>query len=151
MEEAVVVASGLCISQLLVMPQAAVYPTEAGVLAGVLGGDIVEEMKVEVIGWFAGYEVEMDVLEFLLWQPRQGHEPEGRLYGFEWRSTHLICSSGPEFECSNSAMASSADMSWALIPSQNPSESNRMELNVNEPIHSDSIIQTIFNLIQLCV
>ena len=63
----VVVASGLRISQLLVMPQAAVYLTETGVLMGMLGGDIVKEAEVEVIRWFTGDKVEFDVTEWSLW------------------------------------------------------------------------------------
>ena len=63
----VVVASGLRISQLLVMPQAAVYLTETGVLMGMLGGDIVKEVEVEVIRWFTGDKVKFDVTEWSLW------------------------------------------------------------------------------------
>ena len=51
-EVEVVGVSGLQTSQLLVMPQAAMYVTEAGVLAGMLGGDVVKEVKAEVIGGF---------------------------------------------------------------------------------------------------
>ena len=40
-EELVQVASGLRISQLLVMEWAPVYAAEAGVLVGMLGGDVV--------------------------------------------------------------------------------------------------------------
>ena len=48
-EELVVAASGLRISQLLVMKWAPVYAAETGVLAGMLGGDVVEESEVEVV------------------------------------------------------------------------------------------------------
>ena len=62
-----VVASGLCTSQLLVMKWAPVYVAEAGVLAGVLGGDIVKEVEAEVVRWFAWDEVKADVFEHSLW------------------------------------------------------------------------------------
>ena len=66
--------SGLCISQLLVMPQATVYSAEAGVLTGMLGGVVVEESKAEVVGGFIGNKVEADVFKVLLYSPRLGHE-----------------------------------------------------------------------------
>ena len=66
-EGEVVAASGLHTSQLLVMEGAPVYAAEAGVLAGVLGGDVIEEAEAEVIGWFVWDEVEADVFEFPLW------------------------------------------------------------------------------------
>ena len=71
-----VVASGLRTSQLLVMERAPVYTAEAGVLTGVLGGDIVKEVEMEVIGWFVWDEVEADILKFSPWKPGKGHEPE---------------------------------------------------------------------------
>ena len=52
-EDWVWVASGLWISQLLVMEWAAMDPTETGVLTGMFGGDVVEEAEAEVIGWFS--------------------------------------------------------------------------------------------------
>ena len=66
-EELVVVASGLRISQLLVMKWAPVYAAETGVLAGMLGGDVVEETEAEVVGWFVGNEVEANVLKLSSW------------------------------------------------------------------------------------
>ena len=63
-EELVQAASGLRTSQLLVMKWAPVYPAETGVLVGMLGGDVVEESEVEVIGRFVWNEVETDVFEF---------------------------------------------------------------------------------------
>ena len=66
-EELERVASGFRTSQLLVMERAPMYAAEAGVLTGVLGGDVVEKAKAEVVGWFAGNKVEVDVFEFLLW------------------------------------------------------------------------------------
>ena len=62
-----VAASGLRTSQLLVMKQASVYAAEAGVLAGMLGGDVIEKAEAEVVGWFVWDEVKMDVLEFSPW------------------------------------------------------------------------------------
>ena len=44
-------ALGLRISQLLVMKWAPVYAAETGVLAGMLGGDVVEKTEAEVVGW----------------------------------------------------------------------------------------------------
>ena len=49
------------------MERTPVYAAEAGVLAGVLGGDVVEETKAEVIGWFVWDEVEADVLKLSPW------------------------------------------------------------------------------------
>ena len=69
-------ASGLRTSQLLVMKGAPVYAAETGVLAGMLGGDVVEEAEAEVIGGFAWDEVELDLVEGSLWEPRKGHSPE---------------------------------------------------------------------------
>ena len=43
------------------------YAAEAGVLAGMLGGDVVKEAKAEVIGWFFRDEVKADIFEFSLW------------------------------------------------------------------------------------
>ena len=57
------VASGLWISQLLVMKWAPVYAAETGVLAGMLGGDVVEETEAEVVGWFSWDEVKADIFE----------------------------------------------------------------------------------------
>ena len=48
------------------MKGAPVYAAEAGVLVGMLGGDIVEELKVEVIGRFPRDEVKVNVFVFLL-------------------------------------------------------------------------------------
>ena len=79
------------------------------------GGDVVKEVEAKVVGWFAQDEVEVYLAKGSLWEPRQGHIPEGEQYGSEWTSTRLICSPEAELECSNSAMALSADMSWALI------------------------------------
>ena len=62
-----VAASGLHTSQLLVMKGAPMYVAEAGVLVGMLGGDVVKEVEVEVIGWFSRNEVEVDIFEFSLW------------------------------------------------------------------------------------
>ena len=62
-----VVASGLRTSQLLVMERAPVYTAEAGVLAGMLGGDVVKKTEVEVVGWFVRDEVEADVLKLSPW------------------------------------------------------------------------------------
>ena len=75
-----VAASGLRISQLLVMERTPVYAAEAGVLAGMLGGDVVKEVEAEVIRGFAWDEIEADVFEFSLWQPREGHEQEEEQY-----------------------------------------------------------------------
>ena len=61
------VASGLRISQLLVMKWAPVYAAETGVLAGMLGGDVVKEAEAEVVGWFSRNEVETDVFELSPW------------------------------------------------------------------------------------
>ena len=69
-------ASGLQISQLLVMKWTAVDLTEAGVLVAMFGGDIVEDLEVEVVGRFVGDEVKMDVFEGSLNGPRLGHVPE---------------------------------------------------------------------------
>ena len=66
-EELVMAASGLRISQLLVMKWAPVYAAETGVLAGMLGGDVVEKAEVEVVGWFIRDEVEVDVLKLSPW------------------------------------------------------------------------------------
>ena len=66
-EEWVRVASGLRISQLLVMERTPVYAAEAGVLAGMLGGDVVKKVEAEVIGWFVWDEVEADVFKFSPW------------------------------------------------------------------------------------
>ena len=63
-EELVVVASGLQISQLLVMKWALMYVAETGVLVGMLGGDVVEKTEAEVIGWFSWDEGEADVFKF---------------------------------------------------------------------------------------
>ena len=52
------------------MKWAPVYPTETGVLVGMLGGDIVEKSEAEVVGGFTWDEVEADVFIFSLWQPR---------------------------------------------------------------------------------
>ena len=70
------VASGLWISQLLVMKWAAVDLTETGVLVGMLGGDVVEKVEVEVVGRFVRDEVEVDVLKLSPWLPGKGHELE---------------------------------------------------------------------------
>ena len=66
-EGEVVAALGLRTSQLLVMKQTPVYMAEAGVLAGVLGGDVVEKAEAEVVGWFVWDEVKVDVFEFSPW------------------------------------------------------------------------------------
>ena len=66
-EELAVVASGLRMSQLLVMKWAPVYVAEAGVLVGVLGGDVIEKAEAEVVRWFARNEVEADIFELSLW------------------------------------------------------------------------------------
>ena len=63
-------ALGLRTSQLLVMERTPVYAAEAGVLAGMLGGDVVKEAEAEVIGGFAWNEVELDFVEGSLWKPR---------------------------------------------------------------------------------
>ena len=52
------------------------YATEIGVLAGMLGGDVVKKSEVEVVGGFIGNEVEMDVFKGSSYSPRLGHEPE---------------------------------------------------------------------------
>ena len=75
-EGEVVAASGFWTSQLLVMEQTPMYVAEAGVLTGMLGGDVVEEVEMEVIGWFVWDEVEADILKFSPWKPGEGHEPE---------------------------------------------------------------------------
>ena len=62
-EELVMVASGLRISQLLVMKWAPMYVAETGVLAGMLGGDVVEKTEAEVVGWFSWDEVKVDIFE----------------------------------------------------------------------------------------
>ena len=62
-----VAASGLRTSQLLVMKGAPVYVAETGVLAGMLGGDVVEEAEAEVLRWFSWDEIEADVFELSLW------------------------------------------------------------------------------------
>ena len=62
-----VAASGLHTSQLLVMKRTPVYMAEAGVLTGVLGGDVVEKVEVEVVGWFFWDEVEADIFKLSLW------------------------------------------------------------------------------------
>ena len=72
----VAAASGLWTSQLLVMEQAPVYVTEIGVLMGMLGGVIVKESEAEVIGWFIGDKVKVDIFKSSLYSPRLGHEPE---------------------------------------------------------------------------
>ena len=41
------------------------------------GGDVVKESEAEVIGWFAGNEVELDFTEGSLRKPGEGHSPEG--------------------------------------------------------------------------
>ena len=56
-------ASGLQISQLLVMKWAPVYAAETGVLVGMLGGDIVEKAEAEVIRGFPRNEVEADIFK----------------------------------------------------------------------------------------
>ena len=61
------VASGLRISQLLVMKWAPVYAAETGVLAGMLGGDVVEKVEAEVVGWFIWDEVEADIFKLSPW------------------------------------------------------------------------------------
>ena len=66
-EELVQVASGSQTSQLLVMKWAPMYLAESGVLAGMLGGDIVEESEAEVIRGFPRDEVKVNVFVFLLW------------------------------------------------------------------------------------
>ena len=66
-EELAMVASGLRISQLLVMKWAPMYAAETGVLTGMLGGDVVEKAEVEVVGWFIRDEVEVDVLKLSPW------------------------------------------------------------------------------------
>ena len=75
-EELAVAALGLHISQLLVMPRAAVYSTEVGVLAGMFGGDVVKESKTEVVRRFSGHKVEAHLVEWSLREPRQGHSLE---------------------------------------------------------------------------
>ena len=65
-EEEAVAASGLQTSQLLVMKWASVYVTEAGVLMGMLGGDVVEETEVEVVRGFVRDEVKVGIFKFLL-------------------------------------------------------------------------------------
>ena len=62
-EERVRAASGLRSSQLLVMERAPVYAAEAGVLAGMLGGDVVKKAEAEVIGWFSQDKIESDVFK----------------------------------------------------------------------------------------
>ena len=62
-----VAASGLRTSQLLVMKWTPMYTAEAGVLAGVLGGDVVEKAEAEVVGWFFWDEIEADVFELSPW------------------------------------------------------------------------------------
>ena len=42
-------------------------PTEAGVLVGMFGGDVVEEAEAEVVRGFIGNEVEADIFIFLPW------------------------------------------------------------------------------------
>ena len=49
------------------MKWAPVYAAETGVLAGMLGGDVVEKVEVEVVTWFAWDEVKADVFELSLW------------------------------------------------------------------------------------
>ena len=62
-EELVWAASGLRISQLLVMKWAPVYAAETGVLMGMLGGDVVKEVEAEVIRGFPRNEVKADVFK----------------------------------------------------------------------------------------
>ena len=62
-----VAALGLRTSQLLVMKRTPVYAAEAGVLAGVLGGDVVEKTEAEVVGWFFWDKVKADVFELSPW------------------------------------------------------------------------------------
>ena len=52
------------------------YAAEVGVLAGMLGGDVVKESEVEVVGGFLRDEVKADIFEGLSYSPRLGHEPE---------------------------------------------------------------------------
>ena len=66
-EELVQAASGLQTSQLLVMKWAPVYAAETGVLAGMLGGDVVKKAEAEVVRWFSWDEVKADVFEFSPW------------------------------------------------------------------------------------
>ena len=66
-EELEWVASGLQTSQLLVMKWAPMYAAETGVLAGMLGGDVVKEAEAEVVGWFTWDEVKADVFKLSLW------------------------------------------------------------------------------------
>ena len=61
------VASGLQTSQLLVMKWAPMYVAETGVLAGMLGGDVVKEAETEVVGRFSRDEVKADIFELLPW------------------------------------------------------------------------------------
>ena len=75
-EVVVAAASGLQTSQLLVMEWTPVYVAEAGVLVGMLGGDIVKKSEVEVVGGLVGNEVKADIFEGSLYSPRLGHEPE---------------------------------------------------------------------------
>ena len=51
-------------------------PTETGVLVGMLGGDVVKDSEVEVIGRFIGDEVKANVFKGSLYCPRLGHVPE---------------------------------------------------------------------------
>ena len=62
-EELVWAASGLRISQLLVMKWAPVYAAETGVFAGMLGGDVVKKVEVEVIRGSLWDEVEADIFK----------------------------------------------------------------------------------------
>ena len=39
------------------------YVAEAGVLVGVLGGDVIEKAEAEVVRWFSWNEVEADILK----------------------------------------------------------------------------------------
>ena len=66
-EGEVVAASGFWTSQLLVMKQTPMYVAEVGVLAGMLGGDIVKESEAEVVGGFLRDEVKADIFEFSPW------------------------------------------------------------------------------------
>ena len=66
-EGEVVAALGLRTSQLLVMKRTPVYTAEAGVLAGVLGGDVVEKAEAEVVGWFFWDEIKADIFKLSPW------------------------------------------------------------------------------------
>jgi hypothetical protein len=80
----------------IVVVNAALDPTEAGVLSPVLIGDVAEDAELEVTLGFAGVEVEQIFGEGARLSPGSGHSLKGR-QDFESVCIRLICTPRSEF------------------------------------------------------